>query len=421
MANRRFSISLSFKLLYFEWPFILFGLLMSFWSSFGQTFFISLFSAEIRNELNLTHGTFGTLYAVATLTSAMCLFWLGKSIDRFAIQSISVFTLAATSLSAFYFSFVWSASMLLIGLFFLRLSGQGMMYLVYSTAIAKRYAFVRGKALALSGFGLNIAEAFFPLIVVATLTSTNWKYIWLILSIFSFLSFAPFISSLTGKPSREKEFFKVPCELDKQPKPQISRGAVIRDYGFWIVIVWLTIIPAFTVTGIFFHQILISELKNIELIDWAGFYLWYAVAALTGGILSGIVVDRYTAQLSAFVTQVPMVLACYFLIYGENTFSTFLFFIFFGLASGTLQPMINSLLAERYGVRWLGDIKSLIMPLNVVASALSPVIMGLMIDYGASLKQLIGLLLFASGYSLLSSFIFFNIFQRLKPSYAFLK
>ena len=59
------------------------GVFLIFISSFGQTFFISLFSGEIRNEFNLSHGMFGIFYSAATLISAIVFFWLGKLTDQF--------------------------------------------------------------------------------------------------------------------------------------------------------------------------------------------------------------------------------------------------------------------------------------------------------------------------------------------------
>ena len=41
-----------------EWRLLLFGFLMTFWSSPGQTFLISLFSGELRAELDLSDGEF---------------------------------------------------------------------------------------------------------------------------------------------------------------------------------------------------------------------------------------------------------------------------------------------------------------------------------------------------------------------------
>ena len=57
------------------------GLLLSFSSSFGQTFFLSLFGGVWREAFDLSHGAFGALYAVATLSSAVCLLAVGKIVD----------------------------------------------------------------------------------------------------------------------------------------------------------------------------------------------------------------------------------------------------------------------------------------------------------------------------------------------------
>ena len=76
---------------------------MSLWSSFGQTFFISLFSAEIRAELALTHGEFGSYYALATTASAVCLYWVGKLADTVGVPRLSVMTLGAVCLAAMHF------------------------------------------------------------------------------------------------------------------------------------------------------------------------------------------------------------------------------------------------------------------------------------------------------------------------------
>ena len=74
-----------------------------------------------------------------------------------------------------------------------------------------------------------------------------------------------------------------------------------------------------------------------------------------------------------------------------------------------LQPRINSLLAERYGTKWIGEIKSLAMPLNVIASAASPIVMGLMIDAGSGLSELMTLLICSSAYSTLVVYFVFNM------------
>ena len=83
----------TFDLLRQEWRFLFYGLLMSFWSSLGQTFFISLFSQDIRISLELTHGELGSYYAFATTASALTLFWLGKLADTVSVPRLSLMTL----------------------------------------------------------------------------------------------------------------------------------------------------------------------------------------------------------------------------------------------------------------------------------------------------------------------------------------
>ena len=46
---------------------IIFGFVFTFFSCVGQSFFIGLFNSNIREELNISHGEFGTIYGIATL------------------------------------------------------------------------------------------------------------------------------------------------------------------------------------------------------------------------------------------------------------------------------------------------------------------------------------------------------------------
>ena len=417
--HRFASISLQ-TLLQIEWRFLLFGFLMSFWSSLGQTFFISLFSSEIRSDLGLSHGGFGSYYAIATTASALTLFWLGKLADTVSVPRLSAMTLGGVCLAALHFSTVSSVVMLTIGIYFLRLSGQGMMYHVYSTAVTRRYVEVRGRALAISGFGMNAAEALFPVIVILGLSVFDWRFLWMMLPIFAFFSFAPAIGFLTRRtpfqdgPGRaqqpDTEIPEIPEETEQAPS--LRRREVMRDSAFWAVIIWLMMIPGFTITGLFFHQIHIASEKGIPLFIWSSNYIWYALAAVCGALISGILVDRFSAHRSAVLAQIPMILACLVLMMSDSFIMLAVFFALFGCAGGMGQPLVNALLAERYGTKWLGEIKALASPLNVFSSALSPAVMGILFDYGAGLNTVLGLLLGLSCFSLAMPLLWFNILRR---------
>ena len=114
------SVKQSFKI-------VIFGFIFTFFSSFGQSFFIGLFNSNIRTDLNISHGQFGSIYALATLLSSFTLIWIGKKIDDFKLINYSLFVILLLFFSSAFFSFVNNIYLLFFGIFLLRLSGQGLM------------------------------------------------------------------------------------------------------------------------------------------------------------------------------------------------------------------------------------------------------------------------------------------------------
>ena len=401
----------TFALFRQEWPFLLYGLLMSFWSSLGQTFFISLFSQDIRISLGLSHGEFGSSYAFATTASALTLFWLGKLADTVSVPRLSLMTLGGVCLAALHFSFVSSVVSLVLGFYLLRLSGQGMMYHVYSTAVSRRYIATRGRALALCGLGMPLGEAAFPILVILALSIIDWRTIWFILPMIAFFSFAPSIPFLTRRTRFQDGAGRAAQNSAETRGDTLSvrRRVVMQDSAFWVVIIWLMMVPSFTITGLFFHQIYIAGEKTVPLWVWSSNYVWYALAAVSSAFFSGYLIDRLSAHRVAYVSQIPLLFACLLLWWGYGTYWLPLFFVLFGAGGGMIPPLVNALLAERYGTGWLGEIKALAMPMNVFASALSPALMGIFIDRHVQLDNIILLLAALSLFSVIAPFLWFNL------------
>ena len=59
---------------------------MYFSSCFGQTFFISLYASEIRGTFNLSHGEWGSIYALGTLLSAFAMLLFGGIVDKIHLK-----------------------------------------------------------------------------------------------------------------------------------------------------------------------------------------------------------------------------------------------------------------------------------------------------------------------------------------------
>ena len=381
-----------------EWRFLLFGLLMAFWSSLGQTFFISLFSEQIRDALDLSHGDFGTYYALATTASAISLIWLGKLADTMRLEKLAIFILGSLCVAAILFSQISSLWMLVGGLYLLRMFGQGMMTHVYTTAMARRYVVTRGRAISIAQLGHTLSESIGPASIVALQAIFDWRSLWIGLPLIAFLTLAPFLRQLTRR-TRLQDGEGLDGLAANQPvlnlaidgKKQWRRAEVLRDPAFWLGFIWLAAVPSFVLTGLLFHQIYLAEAKGVALSTWTASYVLYAVFAVIGSLTIGQLIDRFSARRIAAHTLLPNTLACLALWLGSVEIGVPLFFILFGLAIGMPHATNAALIAEVYGTRYMGEIKALFMPVGVFASALSPMLMGWMIDAGLGLDALLGM------------------------------
>ena len=177
---------------------IIFGFIFTFFSSFGQSFFLGLFNSSIRNELSITHGQFGSIYASATLLSSFFLIWLGKKIDDIDVFKFAFLVTLLLSFSCFFFSKISSVIILFLAIFLMRFSGQGMMSHTATTTISRYFSKSRGKALSTSWFGLSSAEFILPVLIIYLLTIYDWKNIWMSISALVII-FLPIVSYILLK------------------------------------------------------------------------------------------------------------------------------------------------------------------------------------------------------------------------------
>ena len=187
---------------------IFFGFVFLFASSVGQSFFIGLFNSEIRNEINITHSEFGSIYGIATLCSSLLLIWIGKKIDDFKLVHYSIFVIVLLAFSSLFFSYVNGIIFLFCGIFLLRLSGQGLMSHTSTTSISRYFEKRRGKALSIVFLGMSLGEFILPVLIVYLLSFVYWRELWIQISIVILL-ILPIICFFTVKDitiqSREKD------------------------------------------------------------------------------------------------------------------------------------------------------------------------------------------------------------------------
>ncbi len=163
---------------------LLFGFIFTFFSSFGQSFFLGLFNPSIRNELDISHGQFGTIYAIATICSSIVLIWFGKKIDEYKLLNYSIIVIGILFFSSVFFSFINNIYVLVVAIFLMRFSGQGLMSHTSSTTISRYFTKSRGRALSAIWFGLSSAEFILPILIIFLLTLFSWREVWQLISVF---------------------------------------------------------------------------------------------------------------------------------------------------------------------------------------------------------------------------------------------
>ena len=371
------NIKLPFKI-------IIFGFIFTFFSSFGQSFFIGLFNSNIRADLSITHGQFGSIYAVATLISSFSLIWIGKKIDDFKLIKFSLFVILLLFFSSIYFSTVSNIYFLLVGIFLLRLSGQGLMSHTATTSISRYFSTNRGKALSTTWLGLSAAEFIMPVTIVFLLSIYSWRDIWIYIA-FLIILILPLVSFLTVKDIKLSSREKKNKNLKNKSIKNWSRLEVLLDPKFYLISLVMLALPTIN-TGVFVYQSFILESKGWDDFVIAKSFMFYAVLSVGTLFIAGPLVDKFTSRKLLPYMNIPSLFAMIILFYFDNYFFAYFVLGLMGISNGLANVLGSSTWAEIYGVKHIGSIKALTTSMMVFSTAFGTAIFGIVIDFGYSIE-----------------------------------
>ncbi len=391
---------------------IIFGFIFTFFSSFGQSFFLGLFNSSIREALSISHGQFGSIYASATLLSSIVLVWIGKKIDDVNILKFASYVIIFLSASCFIFSKISSIIFLFIGIFLMRLAGQGLSSHTATTTISRFFEKNRGRALSTGWLGLSLAEFTLPVLIVFLLTSIEWRDIWLFISILVII-ILPIISYILVKDvkleTREKSS---DSEITKKIR-QWKRIEVLKDYRFYIISMTMLAMP-WIATGSFVYQSFITTSKGWGPYIIAQSFMAYSILSVITLFISGFLIDKFSSRKLLIYMNIPLLFSTVVLFYFNAQISSFFFFGLLGITNGLANVLGSSTWAEIYGVRFIGSIKALTTALMVFATAFGTALFGILIDFGFSIEQIA---VVSGAYILTSIILLYLVKNKLKPEY----
>lgn len=368
-----------FRFIYHHGRHLAFGSILMAMSSFGQTYFVSLYGQNLRQAFALSDGGLGGLYAVGTVMSAITLTWAGRLIDYTTTRR---FTLAVTLMlmtACLVVSGAQAAWMLCAGFFLLRLGGQGLMVHTALTATARQFPLDAGKALGAIALGLSLAQALFPVAAVQINHLLGWRTAWLINAAVLVAGVALAVSCLPRTAEKPLGTFR------KRGEEKTREISIWRNRNLLLALPVVLASP-FITTGFFFHQARLAEEKGWALSWVAAWFIAYAVTQAASLLSFGPLIDRLTPRRLLPWFLLPQALAMLSLWLSDSLWVAPFYLIMTGISSAIASTLATALWVQLFGSAQLAKVRSAVEAGTVLASGASPVIMGVLIDHHVSLR-----------------------------------
>lgn len=318
-----------------------------------------------------------------TLASALSLVWLGRVVDFYPVSKVAFWVCIALTLACAAMSLVSSVWMLLLAIFGLRLFGQGMMSHIAMVAMGRWYSAERGRAVSLSSMGYQIGSGFFPFVMVSLVGLIGWRLSWVLAAGLMLFVALPSIYVLMQKERIPRG--QIFPERTSTNQKQWTHSQVISDPLFWIMLTGV-VAPSFIGTSVFFHQAHIGEIKGWSRELMASSLAVAAMATVVFSLISGWLIDRFSARQLLPVFLVPLGLGNLLLGWMDSSATIMIYMLLHGVSNGISNTLFGALWPEVYGTRHLGAVRSLTMAAMVIGSALGPGITGWLIDIGVGFE-----------------------------------
>ena len=363
---------------------LLAGFILALNSSFGQTFFISIFAGKIQAYFNLSHGDWGSIYMIGTLASATVMIWAGTSSDIFRARSIGVLVLFGLSLSALLMAVNPTVWLLPFLIFLLRFLGQGMLPHISSVSMSRWFVSQRGKALAISNTGYALGEALLPVLFTVLMLSYHWQNLWVFASIFCFLM-VPIIWILLKNERTPQSLAEEVISFGLLGKSW-TRKEVLSHPLFWLMLPAL-IGPSACVTSFFFQQVYFAEIKGLTHLKLVALFPIYTLVAIVFNLVSGWALDKFGLDRILPFYQIPLVFAFILFCFVSTQLGLALGLCFLAISAGANSTLPTAFWAEYYGTQFLGTIKAMGTAIMVLGSAIGPGMTGFLIDWSFGIEK----------------------------------
>jgi MFS family permease len=386
---------------YYGWVIVFIAGLGVFFSGPGQTYSVSVFIDSYIKDFGWSRSHVSAVYSLATLAAGICMFFVGRFVDKLGQRKMSVIVGIGLALASFWNSMVVNTAMLFIGFFLIRVLGQGSMSLIPNTLVPQWFITKRGKAMSLMAIGGFASSAALPPLNAWLVATWGWSFSWKVWGVLLLLVFVPLAYFLIrNKPEdigEHPDGFKPEWTNDPADPNRISKPAeevnwtvqeAVKTRAYWLLLFCVGI-PSLVNTGLTFHLISIFKTNGISPGIAALVLSLMALIGFPVTLIAGPLLDRVKVQYvlaGIFAGEILFILV---LLAADQTAIAIAFGVLWGISGGFERITLNYVWPSFFGRKSLGSIKGSAMTVTVLGSALGPLPFGLAYDYFGGYEEIL--------------------------------
>ncbi len=383
---------------FYGWVVVFLGAFSMFATTPGQSDSFALFINFFIETFDWSRTFVSSLYSAATLAAGILMFLIGRLIDRIGSKAVAVLSALVLGTACMLLSFVVSPVMLFTGFFLARLSGKGALDLTSKTFAPQWFLSRRALAVMLVGLGGSLGGMVFPLVNNYLIVTYGWRIAYRILAGGLWVLYVPVMLLLMINRPEDvglKPHGKLPLHEKNDGKetsvsePAFRQAQAVRTSAFWIL-TFVVFQSSMVGTGVILHFVSILGMGGFTMGFAAGVMGLKTLVSVLTAVLAGLVLDRIRRHhVVLAVTCLMQVASFSMLAFMRSATMVYLYAVIGGMAGGIAVICIGVLKPNLFGRRYLGGILGVTAALNVVGSAIGPIVFGAAFDALGGYREVI--------------------------------
>ena len=264
-----------------------------------------------------------------------------------------------------------------------RVSDQGFIQAVSPSTIAKWFDRNSGMAVSVLFAVTALGGVLLPLISQASIAEFGWRFGWLGLALIMFLVGVIPVILFVRSPTDLDENDSDEVELENFTSPEFSLSEVLHTKEYWFLTTTV-FVTGIATAGIGLHIVpfLVGQGLNPE--EAVATVSVRFIASAIGGLVGGVLADRYTPRLLILTAISVRVFSIVLLIFADTFLKAVLSGALGGISDGIQSTVLVLLLVSYFGKNNVGGIYGVNRAAAVLGFSAGPMIAGIGFDMTGS-------------------------------------